>query len=77
MSIALSQVLQRPSARYPVSGENICLQERLHAVMRVIFDVVLEDVPEQAYAHLLEASDGPRVCQPYFYGVSAQWREAR
>ncbi|MEO8807076.1 MAG: DNA-primase RepB domain-containing protein [Burkholderiaceae bacterium] len=50
MSIALSQVLQRVFVRDPNTGENIWLPERVHAVLRVIFDMVLDDAPERPVA---------------------------
>lgn len=54
MSIALSQVLQRVFVRDPNTGENIWLPERVHAVLRVIFDMVLDDAPERAIAIFVE-----------------------
>ena len=54
MSIALSQVLQRVFVRDPNTGENIWLPERVHAVLRVIFDMVLDDAPERPIAIFVE-----------------------
>ena len=54
MSIALSQVLQRVFVRVPNTGENIWLPERVHAVLRVIFDMVLDDAPERPIAIFVE-----------------------
>ena len=47
MSIALSAVLQRVFVRDPKTGENIWLPERVHAVLRVVFDQVLDQDPER------------------------------
>lgn len=47
MSIALSAVLQRVFVRDPNTGENIWLPERVHAVLRVVFDQVLDQEPER------------------------------
>ncbi len=74
MSIALSQVLQRVFVRDPNTGEDIWLPERVHAVLRVIFDMVLDDAAERPIAIFVEEIG--RRCRKNIRTVQTALKEA-